>query len=717
MSRASTRSAAGPNAPDRTAYGAASTLRRKTPTGDGASRGSFETPTGDGASRGSRDTPTSDGASRGSFRLPLAGVRIRLERQTLNPPEAAANSCDFDPARFEILPPWLHQASDSEPIKGANRRPAADVLDRELCAVAALESRARIIQATLVAKLLKHKSWEELGFARLGDYAAERLGLKSRTLQQDARIITALDSLPAISRAFMARVINWTHVRLITTVATTESEQYWLRQSMCMTTRELDKPVQRVLASMRSGKDAADPSTAGLDVFDPGPRCGPDADTSFETEFDDGPFGIQVGRIEDTEEREAMRRAASGEDDDTPGQLSCEDVDPTDPGIHTYTEMDSTCETIVEGDGAGDTPRPNACAADSTDGEAPRPNAYAEDSTDGGAPRPNACAEDSAGGEAPRPNAYAADAAADDDTDSLVPFIIRCTREGRQVFRATADLACRMNGAAVPMWKALESMAAEAMSGPAAEAMNRSGFDHRSHPRPVSPSWKERSEAYTAAFHATYGVSEGWKGLPRPTPSQQLSEDLEALVDDLGVCDGREIDRRLRLVRAAMQRLDWQLGTVLRTLADRKLYQEMGFATLRLYAQSRLGTNANALVQLERHCIYKSMAVRDAYRDGSITYLAATELLKIISEKHERAWVERAQETTLQRLKADVGYALDRQDDRRGDLLQPPPPLDRTSSPMHSHASPGSRPNACARGTESAGLEPAHPLARRRGRR
>ena len=514
--------------------------------------------------------------------------------------------------------------------------------------LAALESRCRIIQASLVAQLMRRKSWEDLGFARLGDYAVERLGLRARTLQDDARVVTAFESLPALQRAFNLRHINWTHARLVTTVATPQSERYWLRQCLCMTTRELEKLVHTVLASMRADGASRDPCMEGMDPYDPGPQCGPDADSAFETEYDDGPTGIDVGPVDDTEEAEVLLREKSGSND-CGDQLACDDVDSSDPGVHSYADVDSTFETIVEVD---DYPSdPNAGAAHGCAGL--------------GTPGPNACAADAAAA----------------DADPFVPWTIQCTRLGRQIFRAAADLACRMNGAAVPMWKALESMAAEAMSGPAAETLHRSGngTGRPIRPRATSLSWKERSEAYTAAFQATYGASEGWKTLGPATPAQRLSDRLESLLDDLSVCDGREIDRRLRTIRAATQRLDWQLGTVLRTMADRKLHQELGFATLRLYAQARLGicgSKANALVHLERHCIYKSMDVRDAYRDGSITYLAATELLKIINEKHERAWIERARETTLLRLRADVSYALDRMDDRGGDWSPPPPPLD-----------------------------------------
>jgi hypothetical protein len=83
-----------------------------------------------------------------------------------------------------------------------------------------------------------------------------------------------------------------------------------------------------------------------------------------------------------------------------------------------------------------------------------------------------------------------------------------------------------------------------------------------------------------------------------------------------------------------------------------------------------------ALVRLDRQCALLSPALLRAYREGCVTWLAATALLPVISRKHEHAWVTRAGEVTLRRLEAEVSWALDRADENGSRVPQPPPPLD-----------------------------------------
>ncbi|MBI5503965.1 MAG: HNH endonuclease, partial [Deltaproteobacteria bacterium] len=126
-------------------------------------------------------------------------------------------------------------------------------------------------------------------------------------------------------------------------------------------------------------------------------------------------------------------------------------------------------------------------------------------------------------------------------------------------------------------------------------------------------------------------------------------------------------------------RIDWQLGAILRGVVDRRLYQELGFASFRLYVEARLGICGRkgwALVRLERDSLRRSPALRLAYRRGEISWLAATTLLPVITEKHEHEWIERAGQVTLQRLADEVSWALDRIDDPGSEQSQPPPPTD-----------------------------------------
>ncbi|HYC55897.1 MAG TPA: HNH endonuclease signature motif containing protein [Candidatus Binatia bacterium] len=232
-----------------------------------------------------------------------------------------------------------------------------------------------------------------------------------------------------------------------------------------------------------------------------------------------------------------------------------------------------------------------------------------------------------------------------------------------------SDLASRMCGTDVPASRVAEVVAAEAMSWPYCDPPSPEAPPH--HPT------GSREQAFIRYFEARFGTSEGFEGL-NPLPNRRI-EKLDRLAANLADADAYEIDARLRTVRTTMQRIDGELSAILRTFADRKLHHLLGFANLRLYAEARLGicgSKARALVRLERECQRRSPLLLNAYRSGRVTWLASTALLPVISRQHERSWVERAESVTLRRLNADVSWALDRADDRRGAFFQPPPPID-----------------------------------------
>lgn len=429
--------------------------------------------------------------------------------------------------------------------------------------LAAREVGYRLVQARLVATLIKRRLWRPLGFARLGDYAVERLGLSARSLEEDARVVAALEALPQIRTALESRAIRWTQARLLTAVATPRTEGEWLRVGLTATTRRL------------------------ADLI-----------------------------------RDARRRSAAA------GQ---------DPDVWPASE-DS------EAPGAD----PDACASRDTH-KADR--------------NPDACAS----------HAAVAGTTADDPehADPTVLWTIVVTRTGRKLWRMVGDLASRMCGVDVPTSRVAEAVAAEALSWHGWEAP-------LAEPRPPRAA-RGRTNSYIAAFEARHGTSEGFAWLEAPPDFHEIEPDLDRHGVNLDRADAHEIDRRLAVVRSAMQRIDAELGAVLRTLADHNVHQTLGFADLRLYAEGRLGicgSKAMALLRLDRRCARQSPALLRAYREGRVTWLAATALLPVISPEHEDAWVERAESVTLRRLDADVSWALDRADDLHGKPRQAPPPLE-----------------------------------------
>lgn len=80
----------------------------------------------------------------------------------------------------------------------------------------------------LAAQFCTVQGWERLGHSRLGDYAAECLGISGRSLLDWAHTEQALQRLKGLEEALSSGALGWTKVRLLARVATPEDEDAWL---------------------------------------------------------------------------------------------------------------------------------------------------------------------------------------------------------------------------------------------------------------------------------------------------------------------------------------------------------------------------------------------------------------------------------------------------------------------------------------------------------
>ncbi|MCA1791949.1 MAG: hypothetical protein LC667_19505, partial [Thioalkalivibrio sp.] len=128
----------------------------------------------------------------------------------------------------------------------------------------------------MTAEFLGRRLWRPLGFGRLSDYAAERLGIGARTLEEDARVATALETLPALRQAFENGAIRWTHARMLAGVATPETERGWLRLALSLTTRGLAELLKGVRPGDRAPEGAGPDACASRGA----PASGGDAHTA-----------------------------------------------------------------------------------------------------------------------------------------------------------------------------------------------------------------------------------------------------------------------------------------------------------------------------------------------------------------------------------------------------------------------------------------------------
>lgn len=264
-----------------------------------------------------------------------------------------------------------------------------------------------------------------------------------------------------------------------------------------------------------------------------------------------------------------------------------------------------------------------------------------------------------------------------------VRWTIRLRRPALRLWRAVRETAERSTGSRCTNEQVLELVAAEVASGAPLVADSAEGPEthdgdgenwaaraSREEPR-AWVSGQARDQAHIERFGAWVGATEGFDWLPRresiaaPGEATDFVNGLKrgaSMFPGAAKLDPFQLDEQLRQVGRAMQRIDFQLGTLLRTLSDRRLHHELGFATFKLYCESRLGissSKASALVSLERGSWQNLPALREAYRDGRLSFLKAATLLPVLSEYYGELWIERACEVTLQRLTDEVALAVD----------------------------------------------------------
>lgn len=137
-----------------------------------------------------------------------------------------------------------------EPSGGRDRGDARPTVraDADARLVALVHSHAplRVALARIAARLVATRAWERLGFARLADYARERVGISARQLQDLAHVSDALARLPRVEAALLAGVLSWSKARLLCRVARAEDEAAWVAFAQRVRVHALEHEVRRV---------------------------------------------------------------------------------------------------------------------------------------------------------------------------------------------------------------------------------------------------------------------------------------------------------------------------------------------------------------------------------------------------------------------------------------------------------------------------------------
>ena len=132
-------------------------------------------------------------------------------------------------------------AGECEPVARASD------LDERLRRLGRREALCRLALGRDAAPFLLGKGHHRLGFACLGDYTRERLGISARELQSLVRVAAALTYLPRLARSLVAGEISWTKLRILVDVARPESESAWLDRARGCTAEALRAAIRAEL--------------------------------------------------------------------------------------------------------------------------------------------------------------------------------------------------------------------------------------------------------------------------------------------------------------------------------------------------------------------------------------------------------------------------------------------------------------------------------------
>jgi hypothetical protein len=207
---------------------------------------------------------------------------------------------------------------------------------------------------------------------------------------------------------------------------------------------------------------------------------------------------------------------------------------------------------------------------------------------------------------------------------------------------------------------------------------------------PASVREAEDDEGEREGWRRTVGWIEDASG--EIEPLLRIEREVRLAVDPLerlegeGPLDAADLHRRIRWVLRVEQGIAWHECRLLRLMADLKLYQRLGFRSLRQYSTEALGGGGRrpwGAVALARD-LDRFPKVAAAFRRGLITALEATEICRVARGDTQDAWIARASCSTLTALREDVAFVL------TGEEESGFPP----ERPLGGHARPCSEPVA-----------------------
>ena len=152
-------------------------------------------------------------------------------------------------------------------------------LDRRLVALCHEGAPLRAVLARIAARLVSLSAWERIGYARLSDYAVERLGLSARSVQSLAQVGLRLREQPRLEDALVSGTLGWTKVRHLARLPPGEDQAAWITYARRVTAEKLSKQVRAVdRGSVEAG--AAEDEGAKSRLFEV--QCDPEVRSKWQ---------------------------------------------------------------------------------------------------------------------------------------------------------------------------------------------------------------------------------------------------------------------------------------------------------------------------------------------------------------------------------------------------------------------------------------------------
>jgi hypothetical protein len=143
-----------------------------------------------------------------------------------------------------VVAPLESSADPGEPAPDVQQPDGVRALDGTLAVLCRERGPLRAVLARIAWHLVVASAWERIGYARLSDYAAERLGLSARWVRSFALVGGAFRVFPGLEEALASGTLGWTKARLLASLPRGEDAVGWIARAKQVTAEQLSKMVR-----------------------------------------------------------------------------------------------------------------------------------------------------------------------------------------------------------------------------------------------------------------------------------------------------------------------------------------------------------------------------------------------------------------------------------------------------------------------------------------